>query len=147
LKRKKRIIKNGIAYKILPTDNIPKETKEKVDLNVRGIKTGEEAEKLASTGIGWGYRKTFLPGSVGILMYHGVEVALFYKRQLIEIRSDECDPVPQGNIEDPRDAWVRIEFLHCKTSMERASWFADKERELQNKITQLEGLSRQRSRT
>lgn len=132
------------AYKILPTDALPKATKEKIDVIVRGIKTGDEAESIAvNDSNDWSYLKTFLPGSVGILCYKGIEVALYYKRQLIKIESDACDPFPQGHIQDHREAWVRNEFLHTKASIERTAWFGDKEKEMLAKISNLEGMSKQ----
>ena len=135
---------NGtIAYKVLPTDSLPRPAKDLIDVKMRGIKTGVDAEILAGND-GWGYHKTFLPGTVGILTYKGVEVALYYRRQMIEVSSDECDPFPVGAIKDPKEAWVRIEFLHCKASVEKGAWFADQEKELLSKIANLEGLNKQR---
>jgi len=131
-------------YRILDADALPKSVRERVDVFIKGLKTGEEAEAVAGKD-GWGYQKTFIPGSVGILTYNGIEVALYYKRHSTPVESEECDPFPQSAIKDPKDVWVRIEFLHTRPSADRQAFFMDREKELQQKITLLEGTIQQRT--
>jgi len=152
--RKTKIQRTGqILYRILPADAFSKEQKEIVDAMVRHIPTGEDAERIAGTN-GWGYQKvyptqggrfdktTIVPGSVGILSFSGVEVALFYKRLTISVHSEECDPIPPYAIKDPKEAWVRIEFLHSRSSVDRTTWYSERENEYASTIKQLQGLNK-----
>lgn len=142
--RQSKLSKFGTpSYRVLPTDVLPAATKQIIDTKVRAIRTGEDAEQLAGKD-NWGYRKAFLPGTVGILMHQGIEVALFYKRQLVEVTSEDIDPSPECRIDDPREAWTRLEFLHTKASMDRSNWYGAKEEDYQNKIGQLEGIAKSR---
>jgi len=144
MKRTKYQKTGTIAYKLLPTDALTKDQKEIIDTKVRSIKTGEDAEKIAGVD-SFGYLKSFHPGVVGILTWRGVEVALFYKRQVISVESEECDPVPAIKIEDPREAWVRLEFLHTRASSLRQSWYADIEEVYNDRIQHLEAIERQQT--
>ncbi len=148
--RRTKFQKTGqILYRILPADALTREQKDVIDAKVRAIETGDDAEKLAGTD-GWGYRKiahverrelpTIMPGSLGVLLFNGAEVALYYKRQTVSIQSEECDPVPAYAIKDPRETWVRIEFLHSRSSITRSTWYSEREEQQNAKISALEGL-------
>ena len=47
---------------------------------------------------------------VQAFFYRGLEIAVFWKRQLSEVIPDPSDPVPEGVIEDPDDVWARLEL-------------------------------------
>lgn len=129
-------------YRVFPTDMMQQAVIEQIDAKIRSLKTGDAAKDLALDGTNkWTVTETFPPGRVVILMHSGAEVALFYKRQVTSIQSDsDADPVPQCAIKDPLEAWTRLEFLHVKSSMNRTTWFLEKEKEYSMKIKALEGL-------
>lgn len=166
--RRTKYQKTGqILYRVLTADALMDAQKIVIDAKVKDLKTGEDAEKLAGTGAlkhdennprthqaaGWGYRKIIhvdrgfreipliVPGSLGILTFNGTEVALFYKRKTVSIQSDECDPIPPYAIKDPNEAWVRVEFLHSKSSVARTSWYTEAEAAYNNRIKELLGLT------
>ncbi len=131
------------AYKVLPTDMMVPIIRKLVDEKIQSVKTGDDAKKLSlATKDGWQIAETFLPGSVVILKYRGVEVCLFYKRQVIAMESDgEADPIPPCALKDPQEAWTRLDFLNVKSSAHmKTPWFIEKEDEFKKKIDLLEGL-------
>ena len=142
-KKMKRERLGQILYKVLPTDALAANQKEIIDTLVRGIKTGDDAEKIVAGKDGWGFQQRFLPGTVGILTYNGIEVALFYKRQAISIESEECDPAPAYHIKDPREVWIRVEFLHTRASSVRTTWYAEKETGYNDRLKHLEAMTKQ----
>lgn len=48
---------------------------------------------------------------VQILMYKGVEVALFLKRQTSVVTPEPEDPAPEGVLEDDEDIWARLDLF------------------------------------
>lgn len=136
-------------YRILDADGLAKLTREKVDAFVRGLKTGDEARNAAynEKAEGWGYHILNSKGrECGVLTFNGMEVALYYKRHTVPVESAECDPFPQNALKDPKDVWVRFEFLHCRPSAERQAFFMDREKDLTNKCEAMASINAQRAK-
>lgn len=47
----------------------------------------------------------------GVLMYKGLAVALYYKRQVTKIEPEPMDPVPTGALESLEDVWARLDLF------------------------------------
>lgn len=71
-----------------------------------------ELEKLEGTkGINyWSYCDIDLHGRVGILKYHGIEIALFIKRQLSPHRIGPETPVSELKLNTADDAWMKLDL-------------------------------------
>ena len=108
-----------IRYRVLLADQMSKADKIAVAAKVSTLYTGPEAKACSYRQIApgqfenenWQYEIKDYRGQVGVLMYKGVEAAVFYKRQVTEVEPLPVDPVPEGVIRDPDDAWVRLDLL------------------------------------
>jgi len=103
--------------------------------------TGPEADMQACRRIksgqvvneDWQFECLDRLGRVVVMKYHGIEVALFMKRQITEVEPLPCDPLPEGIIKDPRDAWVRIDLLGA-SARQVCSRVGREKRELQEQL-------------
>lgn len=61
----------------------------------------------------WSYRDISLVKDFecGVLMYKGLAVALYYKRQVTKIEPEPMDPVPTGALESLEDVWARLDLF------------------------------------
>lgn len=108
-----------IKYRVLLVDQMSKADKIAVAAKVSTLYTGPEAKSSSYRQIApgqfenenWQYEIKDYQGQVGVLKFKGVEAAVFYKRQVTEIEPLPVDPVPEGVIRDPDDAWVRLDLL------------------------------------
>ena len=50
-------------------------------------------------------------GHCYVVSYHGFEVAVFYKRQLHVIKLAPGDRHPEGVLQDPEEAWMRMDLF------------------------------------
>lgn len=107
--RLKRGSSTPIKYKVLKITQLSKEVKLKIASKLVTLNTGDDAIELRGKD-GWGYRHLDTLGRVGVLSHRGVEVAVFVKRECSETELEDCDPVPEGEIKDPQDVWVRIDL-------------------------------------
>jgi molecular chaperone GrpE (heat shock protein) len=105
------ITNTPIHYKVLSVNMLPKHLKVELGATLMKISTGTEAKALAGQPPGWGYEVLDTLGRIGVLRMRGVDVALFFKRQCQEVAVEECDPVPEGEIQDPIDVWVRLDLM------------------------------------
>ena len=67
---------------------------------------------------------------------------MFYKRQAISVQSEECDPAPAYRITDPREIWIRVEFMHVRASSLRTTWYMEKEEDYNSVIQHLEAINK-----
>jgi len=108
-----------IKYRVLVAEQLSKADKLEVASKVAAIYTGPEAceasfhRKSATHWVNenWQYECLDRVGRVAVLKYRGAEVALFFKRQIQEFEPLPIDPVPEGIINDPQDAWQRYNLL------------------------------------
>lgn len=73
----------------------------------------KEAYDLALKGLqsDWKYVKVDTLGNIGILNYRGIQVALFFKRQVTEIAPIVGEKPPENPITDPDEVWQRLDIL------------------------------------
>src|SRR5580692_6222054 len=60
---------------------------------------------------GWACNCIDQLGKCYVLSFRGIEVALFYKRQLTTIKLNPGDKQPEGVTQDPEEAWQRLDLL------------------------------------
>ena len=72
-----------------------------------------ECKKLIGKQPNWMYRDISLikDFECGILLYKGLAVALYYKRQVNKIEPEPMDPVPSGALENLDDVWARLDLF------------------------------------
>ena len=106
----KGYVYDSLRYTVLTCNQLSKEDRELVEGTLKPIVTGAEAMTLPSTP-GWRTTQIDQAGRAFIVSYHGTEVALFYKRQLTELRLYPGDSFPEGVLQDPVDAWQRLDLI------------------------------------
>lgn len=133
-------------YRQLTVSLLQPRVKNMIEVRIMNVKTGDDAKMLAAAqnDKGWSYDSLDTLGRVGVLKFRGTEVALFFKRQSTNFKTEDIDPVPERTIADPEEAWARMEFFHTKSSKKRSSWFADREKELMDSVEAFRGLAHQR---
>ena len=108
-----------IRYRVLLCEQLSSADKLAIAAKVSMMYSGPEAEMHAFrrtkdfkfVNENWQYEILDRMGRVVALKYKGVEVAIFVKRQIIEVEPVFDDPIPEGVIKDPQDAWVRLDLL------------------------------------
>jgi hypothetical protein len=78
--------------------------------------TPEKAKKLLPTPIKktkWSLKPLMLVGNYDahLLQYKGLEVALYFRRQVSIVTPEACDPAPEGVLQNPDDVWARIDLF------------------------------------
>jgi hypothetical protein len=116
-------IKDKTRYKVLVAHKLPKQRVEHAQAAVKTLVTGTEAQDfvvneartraLAGLEQEWQYINMDPEhrGRAGILRYRGVEIALFFKRAIMEIEPGIGEKPPEMQITDPADAWQRLDLL------------------------------------
>lgn len=103
-----------LRHVVLTASQMAEPDRETVRATIETITSGPEAMTLPNGMNGWaciqisnGYRQAV------VLAYKGTEVALFYKRQLTEIEPQSESPGyhPEGVLQDPLEAWQRLDLL------------------------------------
>lgn len=95
---------------------------EKVKAVVKTLTTGDSAREFATRDTyerrlinqeaEWRYDILDMNrGKAGVLKYHGVEVALYYKREITEVMPGVGEKPPEHPLVDPEDAWQRLDLL------------------------------------
>jgi len=115
-----------IKYRVLQANLLSKVDKVYVASQVAALNTGPEGGALAhrwlppglvtrpgevAASTQWQYEVLDRLGRVGVLKFRGAEVALFFKRQIQEFEPLPIDPIPEGVINDPQDAWQRFDLF------------------------------------
>jgi hypothetical protein len=99
-----------IRYTVLTASQMPSEREEMVSSTMKTVTSGPEAMTLPENP-GWATTQVGHDGRVYIISYLGTEVALFFKRQLTEIIPEPGEKVPEGVLQDPKEAWQRLDLL------------------------------------
>jgi hypothetical protein len=100
-------------YTVLTASQMTKERYELVTSVLKTVTTGPEAMTLPERP-GWSCivaDRNAGNGRVLIVSYLGTEVALFFKRQLTEIIPESGEKMPEGVLQDPKEAWQRLDLL------------------------------------
>ena len=104
-------IMKPIEYPILLAGTLSARDRAQLTADAAFLLTGEQAQQLASNENLWQYFVLDERGNIGVLKYRGVDVFVFFKRQVTRVRPAPVDPVPEAILDDPEDAWVRLELL------------------------------------
>ncbi|SRR6266566_2936259 len=108
------------TYKVLQSDLISGAEKERVASIASFVRTGDEAHKLAGHD-GFAYKGLDIRGRCGVVTYRGKEVALLFKREIMEIEPGPADPVPERTLQEPAEAWIQINLLGVEDHVEHKS--------------------------
>jgi len=107
----KGYVYDKLRHTVLTINQMSEADKRFVQATLKTIVTGPDAFVLPDGTNGWACSKLDLQGKSYVLSYRGIEVALFYKRQLHEIALQPGDRYPEGVCQDPKEAWMRLDFL------------------------------------
>jgi hypothetical protein len=116
LKLKKGFHNAPISYKVLMVNQFNavdlKEIAKGLAHAISPVKAKELLPQPGKRSV-WSMRQISLVGNFDVqsLHYKGLEVAVFWRRQLSEVTPDPSDPVPEGVIEHPDDVWVRLDLI------------------------------------
>lgn len=110
-----------IKYKVLSISQLSKAWIQTIKATVKTVITGDAAKDfvyntardLALQGLksDWAYKVIDNLGHVGVLEYRGIQVALFFKRQVSEIMPVVGEKPPENPITDPDEVWQRLDIL------------------------------------
>lgn len=107
----KNYVYDQLRYTVLTVSQMSEQDKHMVQASLKTITTGPEAMVLPDGVNGWACVTLDLRGRAFLLSYKGIEVALFYKRQLTEIKLEPGDRFPEGVCQDPNEAWQRLDII------------------------------------
>lgn len=115
----RRKLKHGIGtaplyYYVLQVHQLKESDQKIVNKGLATCTTPVECRKLAASGVAnWMYRDISLVKDFecGILLYKGLAVALYYKRQVNKIEPEPMDPVPTGALLNLDDVWARLDLF------------------------------------
>lgn len=99
-----------IRYTVLTASQVSEADVRKIQAATKTVISGVEASTMPKTP-GWSCQVLDQRGRVLLLSYKGIEVGLFYQRQLSEVKLQAGDKFPEGVCQDPRDAWQRLDLL------------------------------------
>lgn len=143
--------KNYLAHKyavpVLAVLKLSTSEKEAIRALIKPITTGLEAEQfifekvavapsqsmIARHEQGWSFIWLDQLHRAGVLRLKGIEVCLFYKRQVIEEEPAPGEPLPEGILKEPSDAWQRLDLLG--RSAREANLFLKQKHESLNQST------------
>lgn len=113
LKMRKGFQAAPLFYYVLMTHQLNEVDKKIVTKGLLHAITPLEAKELVLTQPGWMFRDISLikDFECGVLMYKGLAVALYYKRQVSKIEPEPYEPVPSGALENPKDVWARLDLF------------------------------------
>jgi molecular chaperone GrpE (heat shock protein) len=98
-------------YRVLQADMIKQADREKAGTIISFVQSDADAYKLAGHD-GFAYKDLDMRRRVGVITYRGAEVALLFKREIVELEPGPADPVPERTLNDPAGAWIQIDLLH-----------------------------------
>jgi len=99
-----------IRYTVLTASQMTEERREMIASVLKTVTSGPEAMTLPEKP-GWRTEGVGHDGRVYVVSYLGVEVAVFFKRQLTEVIPEPGEKSPEGVLQDPKEAWQRLDVL------------------------------------
>lgn len=126
-------------YKVIATSMIPLDLRPYVDSVVSKTLHPNAAMAIAGSEE-WTFKSIDHLGRAYAMTYRGIEVALFFKRAVIAVDSEPCDPLPECSVDDIETVWVRVELMHCKPSKHRGTWVTSELEQLRDANVHLQGL-------
>lgn len=97
-------------YKILQASMVKATDKEKASAVAAFVQSGEEAYKLAGHD-GFAYQDLDTRRRVGVVTYRGIEVALLFRRLVVEQELGPADPIPEKMLYRPQEEWLSVNLL------------------------------------
>src|SRR5580765_6020897 len=97
-------------YKMLQAEMVSGKDREIASAVSSFILSGEDAHKMAGHEH-FAYKTLDQKGRCGVVTYKGIEIALLFKREVIEREPWPSEPVPVSALTDPKNAWLRIDLL------------------------------------
>jgi hypothetical protein len=122
-------------YKMLQAEMVKGKDRELAAAVSSFILSGQDAHKLAGHE-GFSYQVLDHTGRCGVVMYKGIEVALLFKRQVVERQPWPSEPIPVSTLNEPKDAWLQIDLLDS-TLVEKQKGLSER---LQKSMEQIERL-------
>jgi molecular chaperone GrpE len=129
------------TYKVLQSSMVRSSDKERICSIASFVRTGEEAYKLAGHD-NFFYQGLDRHGRCGVVRYNGIEVALLFKREIVEVEPGPSDPVPERTLKEPAEAWIQINLLDIEQHVQESS-LADRFRKALSTIENLRLLRTQ----
>lgn len=109
---------DALRHTVLTCTLMAPQDRELVEGTLKTIITGAQVANLSDGKNGWLVLEltTAISHIVGpcralLVLYKGMEVAVYFKRQLTEIKLNAGDRYPEGVLQDPQDAWQRLDLL------------------------------------
>lgn len=104
--------KAPLFYYVLRVQQLCAKDQKIVDKGLTVCSTPDECRALISKQVGWSYRDISLVKDFecGVLLYKGLAVAVYYKRQVTKIEPGPLDPIPSGALENLEDVWARLDL-------------------------------------
>lgn len=99
-----------VRHTVLTIAQLSDDMKDSIQAALKAITTGAEAKTMPLQP-GWSCSVLDMRGRVLALSYHGIEVALFFQRQLTEIEPQPGQRIPEGVLQDPQEAWMRLDIF------------------------------------
>ena len=106
----KGFVYDQLRFTCLTIAHMSKVNWDMVHAMLKTIVTANQALTLPDGVNGWACQCLDQNGRVYILSYKGIEVALYFKRQLTEIKLNPGDHYPEGVMQDPSEAWQRLDI-------------------------------------
>jgi len=122
--RKKKMMGADPKYRVLQVDMLKPADREAAAAIISFVQSDADAYKLAGHD-GYAYKDLDMRRRVGVVTYKGVEVALLFKREIIEREPGPADPVPENVIKDPAGAWIQVDLLSAD-AVERRKGIGDR---------------------
>lgn len=129
---RKGIFIENPEYNVLTILEMKQEEKEHAIKKVTKLYSKNDVEEFVKESIqkaiqrkqfatNWSYSVIDMHGRALVLRYKGVEIALFYQRQLTKRRISQENPVSELKLKDPKDAWVRCDLWGLSTQQNKQS--------------------------
>jgi molecular chaperone GrpE len=125
-------------YRVLQVDMLKPADREAAAAIISFVQSDSDAYKLAGHD-GYAYKDLDLRRRVGVVTYKGVEVALLFKREIVEREPGPGDPVPECVIKDPAGAWIQVDLL-ASDVVEKRKGIGDRLSQSMSQVSRLQIL-------
>lgn len=102
---------DALRHTVLTCSKINPFDREFVESKLKLLTNGAVIANLPDGKNGWECRILDAMGRCILVSYRGFECAIYYKRQLTEIKLLPGDTFPESVLKDPNDAWQRLDLL------------------------------------
>jgi hypothetical protein len=109
----KGYVYDRVRYTVLTLSQMDEEMKRHVVSVMKPITTGTQVKTLPNGTNGWSVEvlDRLGQGRTLLVAYRGIEVCLFFQRQLTTVDLQPGDHFPEGVVQDPQEAWQRLDLL------------------------------------